>query len=115
MKSKTKLLVVLMSMITHTSYAQNDNKRPQFSDYEKAKSVQRLHKLAQDSNAQIINSSSNYNKAMFDAARQGYGGYSEINVEFDENDKELSSAEKRSIQNTRRNAEIIKEQLKGLK
>ena len=52
---------------------------------------------------------------MFDAARMGYGGYSDINVEFDINDRGLSQAEKASIENTRRNAAIMREQLKGLK
>lgn len=113
-KSKTVLLI-LLGLINCNSYAEVNTSAPEYSEREKQKNIQRLRELANQTHAETIKSASNYNKAMFDAARQGYGGYTDINVEFDINDKGLSNAEKQSIENTRRNAAIMKEQLKGLK
>ncbi|BBL22154.1 MULTISPECIES: hypothetical protein [Acinetobacter] len=107
--------LVLLGLINCVSYAEVNPSAPNYSENEKQKNIQRLRELATQSQAETIQSASNYNKAMFDAARQGYGGYSDINVEFDINDRGLSSAERASIENTRRNAAIMKEQLKGLK
>ena len=111
---KYMFLILLMPFVTICSHAQVNNNQPLYNESDKQKNIQKLRELADSSHAEKINSASNYNKAMFDAARQGYGGYSNINVEFDEKDKALSISEKRSIINTRRNAQIMKEQLKGL-
>lgn len=108
-------MLILFGLINCNSYAEVNASAPEYSEREKQKNIQRLRELANQTHAETIKSASNYNKAMFDAARQGYGGYTDINVEFDINDKGLSNAERQSIENTRRNAAIMKEQLKGLK
>lgn len=109
------LFLAILPFVTICIKAEVNNNQPLYSQTEKQKNIEKLRELANKTQTETINSSGNYNKAMFDAARQGYGGYLNINVEFDENDKGLSNSEKRSIENTRRNAEIMKEQLKGLK
>ena len=114
MKSQAVLLA-LLGLFNCNSYAEVNASAPEYSEREKQKNIQRLRELANQAHAETIKNTGNYNKAMFDAARQGYGGYSDINVEFDISDKGLSNAEKQSIENSRRNAAIMKEQLKGLK
>ena len=111
---KTYLPIILI-LLSCSSFAANNVYPPKYSEGDKQKNVERLRELATNTQAETIKSSSNYNKAMFDAARMGYGGYTDINVEFDINDRGLSKAEKASIENTRRNAAIMREQLKGLK
>ena len=111
-KSYTPVILILLSC---NGYSSDNVYPPKYSETDKQKNIERLRDLAMKSQAETIKSSSNYNKAMFDAARMGYGGYSDMNVEFDIKDRGLSQAEKASIQNTRRNAAIIREQLKGLK
>lgn len=116
MKKQYKMLsLVLFGLFYSISHAEYNPSGKEYSERDKQKNIQRLRELAYQSQTETINSASNYNKAMFDAARSGYGGYSDINVEFDINDQGLSSAERASIENTRRNAAIMKEQLKGLK
>ncbi|MBF4453877.1 hypothetical protein IRT38_00415 (plasmid) [Acinetobacter sp. SK-43] len=110
-----KILFISLGFICCVCQAQVNNEAPYYSESEKNKSILKMRELASKSQTEIINSSSNYNKAMFDAVQKGYGGYSDINVEFDDKHTGLSSAEKKSIENTRRNVEIMKEQLKGLK
>lgn len=107
--------IISLGFICCVCKAQVNNEAPSFSESEKNKSVLKMRKLASRSQADIINLSSNYNKAMFDAVQKGYGGYSDINVEFDDKHTGLSSSEKKSIENTRRNVGIMKEQMKGLK
>ena len=111
-KSYTPVILILLSC---NGYSSDNVYPPKYSETDKQKNIERLRDLAMKSQAETINSSSNYNKAMFDAARMGYGGYSDMNVEFDIKDRGLSQAEKASIENTRRNAAIMREQLKGLK
>ena len=111
-KSYTPVMLILLSC---NGYSSDNVYPPKYSETDKQKNIERLRDLAMKSQAETIKSSSNYNKAMFDAARMGYGGYSDMNVEFDIKARGLSQAEKASIQNTRRNAAIIREQLKGLK
>ena len=111
-KKYTPVILILLSC---NSYSSDNVYPPKYSEGDKQKNIERLRELATKTQAETIKSSSNYNKAMFDAARMGYGGYSDINVEFDINDRGLSQAEKASIENTRRNAAIMREQLKGLK
>lgn len=111
-KSYTPVILILLSC---NGYSSDNVYPPKYSETDKQKNIERLRDLAMKSQAETINSSSNYNKAMFDAARMGYGGYSDMNVEFDIKDRGLSEAEKASIENTRRNAAIMREQLKGLK
>lgn len=106
---------LILIFLSSTIYAADNVYPPKYSEGDKQKNIQRLRELATNTQAESIKSASNYNKAMFDAARMGYGGYSDINVEFDDNDRGLSQAEKASIENTRRNAAIMREQLKGLK
>lgn len=106
---------VILILLSCTSFAADNGYPPKYSEGDKERNIQRLRELATNTQAETINSSSNYNKAMFDAARMGYGGYTDINVEFDDNDLGLSKAEKASIENSRRNAAIMREQLKGLK
>lgn len=108
------ILLFTLPFVTICTHSQDNTYQPSYNESEKHKNIQKLRELADSSHAETIKSASNYNKAMFDAARQGYGGYSNINVEFDEKDKGLSISEKRSILNTRRNAQIMREQLKGL-
>lgn len=111
-KKYTPVILILLSC---NSYAVENVYPPKYSEEDKQKKIESLRELATNTQAETIKSASNYNKAMFDAARMGYGGYSDINVEFDINDRGLSKAEKASIENTRRNAAIMREQLKGLK
>lgn len=106
---------VILTMISCSIFAADDISKPSYNEGDKQKNIHKLRELAINSQAETIKTASNYNKAMFDAARLGYGGYTDINVEFDDNDRGLSKAEKASIQNTRRNAAIMREQLKGLK
>lgn len=116
MLNKFRLITfVIIGLLNSKNCLANNINPPVYSEKEKEINIQRLRELANKTQEETIKSSSNYNKAMFDAARMGYGGYSDINVEFDINDRGLSDAEKSSIQNTRRNAAIMKEQLKGLK
>lgn len=114
-KSIGSFAIVIIGILTPIISYANNAYPPHYSESDKEKNIQRLRELATNAQAETIKSSSNYNKAMFDAARRGYGGYSDINVEFDINDRGLSEAEKSSIENTRRNAAIMREQLKGLK
>jgi hypothetical protein len=115
MSLNNKLLIMFtFTFVTICTHSQDNTYQPSYNESEKQNNIQKLRELADSSHAKSIQSASNYNKAIFDAARQGYGGYSNINVEFDEKDKGLSISEKRSILNTRRNAQIMKEQLKGL-
>ncbi len=111
-KRSTPVILILLSC---NSYSSDNVYPPKYSEADKQKKIERLRDLATKTQAEKIKSSSNYNKAMFDAARRGYGGYSDMNVEFAINDRELSRAEIASIENTRRNAAIMREQLKGLK
>lgn len=96
-------------------HAQVSDPSQKYSEAEKTRQIQRLRKLSSQTQANIIKSDSNYNKAMFAAAQSGYGGYEDINVQFDDKDKSLSVAEKKSIENSKRNAEIIRETTKGFK
>lgn len=107
--------VILVALVSCSSIAADNIYKPSYNEGDKQKNIHKLRMLATNSQAETIKSASNYNKAMFDAERFGYGGYTDINVEFDDNDRGLSKAEKASIQNTRRNAAIMREQLKGLK
>lgn len=115
---KLNFIVFFITLVVSNSvYCQEQNEKnyPTYSADEKMNSIRKMRDLASKSQQETINSASNYNRAMFDVIQKGYGGYSDINVEFDDKHTGLSSAEKKSIENTRRNVEIMKEQLKGLK
>lgn len=80
-----------------------------------AKVIKKMRDLSNQEHAKSIHSASNYDKAIFDAVQRGYGGYSDIQVKFDDKDPNLSKSEKASIENTRRNSEITKNLMQGFK
>ncbi|NNH78834.1 hypothetical protein HLH17_14510 [Acinetobacter sp. ANC 5380] len=80
-----------------------------------SKIVQNMYDLSQKSHANTLNSASNYDKAIFDAVQRGYGGYEDAHVKFDDKDPKLSKSEKASIENKRRNSEVINGLMNGFK
>lgn len=111
-KDMQKVIILLLSLIIFCAEIQaQDFKSPHFQ----AKAIDNAYALSQKSHANSIKLSSNYEQAIFDSVQRSYGGYKDIQAQYDERDSKLSKAEKASVENTKRNAEIINDLMKGLK